>query len=264
MSKEAKEMSFFDHLEELRWRLFRSAVVVTVFALAAFIFKDFIFDEIIFAPTQIDFISYGYWCDLVKYLHLPENLCMSKFDFTIINTEMAGQFMVHMKISLYVGIIVAFPYLVWEIWQFVSPGLHFNERNASKKAIFGSAILFFLGVGFGYYILTPFSLDFLAKYNVSSVVSNTFTLTNYISFVSTMVLASGLMFQLPMAVLLLAKMGIVSASLMKEYWRHAFLVCMVIAAIITPPDVASMIMVGIPLFGLYLASIFVAKYVNPK
>lgn len=264
MSEEPKEMSFFDHLEELRWRLFRSAGVVLLFGLIAFIFKGFVFDNIIFAPTRPDFIAYEYWCLLVKKLGLGEDLCLGNFDFTIINTEMAGQFMVHITIAMSIGLIVAFPYLVWELWRFISPGLHSNEVKASRFAILGSALLFFLGVLFGYYILTPFSLDFLSKYNVSSIVSNTFTLTNYISFVSTLVLASGIMFQLPMAVYLLAKMKIITGEMMQEYWRYAFLVCIILSAIITPPDVASMVMVAIPLFGLYLLSILVAKKVNPQ
>lgn len=263
MSEPKKEMSFFDHLEELRWRILRAAIAVISFALAAFIFKDFVFNDIIFAPTRADFISYEYWCLLINKFGLPQNLCLGNFDFTIINTEMAGQFMVHIKIAFAIGVIAAFPYLVFELWLFISPGLHLNELKASRRAIIASSFLFFIGVFFGYFILTPFSLDFLSKYNVSSIVANTFTLTNYIDFVSTLVLASGIMFQLPMAVFLLAKMGIVNARMMKEYWRYAFLICMVLAAIITPPDVASMVMVGIPLFGLYILSIFVAKRVNP-
>lgn len=263
MSEKLKEMSFFDHLEELRWRLFRAGGVVVLFALIAFVFKGFIFDEIIFAPTRPDFIAYEYWCLLIEKLGLGKDLCLGNFDFQIINTEMAGQFMVHIKIAMSIGVIVAFPYLVWELWRFISPGLKLSELKASRFALLGSALLFFFGVFFGYFVLTPFSLDFLSKYNVSSIVKNTFTLSNYISFISSMVLASGIMFQLPMAVFLLAKMKIITGEMMYEYWRYAFVVCIVLAAIITPPDVASMIMVAIPLFGLYLLSILVAKKVNP-
>lgn len=264
MSEKLKEMSFFDHLEELRWRLFRAGGVVVLFALIAFVFKGFIFDEIIFAPTRPDFIAYEYWCLLIEKLGLGKDLCLGNFDFQIINTEMAGQFMVHIKIAMSIGVIVAFPYLVWELWRFISPGLKLSELKASRFALLGSALLFFFGVFFGYFVLTPFSLDFLSKYNVSSIVKNTFTLSNYISFISSMVLASGIMFQLPMAVFLLAKMKIITGEMMYEYWRYAFVVCIVLAAIITPPDVASMIMVAIPLFGLYLLSILVAKKVNPQ
>ncbi len=263
MSTEQKEMSFFDHLEELRWRIFRTGGVVLLFSLFAFVFKGFVFDNIIFAPTYSDFIAYEYWCDLINYLGLPISLCLGNLDFIIINTEMAGQFMVHIKIAMSIGVIIAFPYLVWELWRFISPGLHNEEVRASRKAIMGSAILFFIGVLFGYYVLTPFSLDFLSKYNVSSIVTNTFTLTNYISFISTMVLASGIMFQLPMAVFLLATMNIITARMMREYWRYALIICIILSAIITPPDVASMMMVSIPLFGLYLISILVAQRVNP-
>lgn len=257
-------MSFFDHLEELRWRLFRSSGVVILFALITFIFKGFVFDNIIFAPTRSDFVSYEYWCIIIQKMSLSKEMCLGNFDFTIINTEMAGQFMVHIKIAMAIGLIVAFPYLVWELWRFISPGLHMKEVKASRFAILGSAFLFFFGVLFGYYVLTPFSLDFLSKYVVSSIVSNTFTLTNYISFVSTLVLASGIMFQLPMAVYLLAKMKIITGEMMQEYWRYALVVSIILSAIITPPDVASMVLVTIPLFGLYLISILIAKKVNPQ
>ena len=257
-------MTFLDHLEELRWRIFRAGGVVLLFALLAFVFKGFVFDNIVFAPTKESFVSYQYWCLAIQKMGLSEALCLGKFDFQIINTEMAGQFMVHIKVAMAIGFIVAFPYLVWELWLFISPGLHVSELKASRKAILGSAILFFIGVMFGYFVLTPFSLDFLSKYNVSSLVNNTFTLTNYISFVSTLVLASGIMFQLPMAVFLLAKMKILTGEMMTEYWRYAMIVCIILSAIITPPDVASMVMVGIPLFGLYLISILVAKRVNPQ
>jgi sec-independent protein translocase protein TatC len=264
VSEEFKEMSFFDHLEELRWRLFRAGLVVVAFALIAFIFKGFIFDEIIFAPTRPDFIAYEYWCLLIQKMGLGQELCLGNFDFKIINTEMAGQFMVHIKIAMSIGVIVAFPYLVWELWRFISPGLKLNELKSSRFAILGSALLFFFGVFFGYFVLTPFSLDFLSKYNVSDIVFNTFTLTNYISFISMLVFASGIMFQLPMAVFLLAKMKIITGEMMVEYWRYAFIVCLILSAIITPPDLASMVMVAIPLFGLYLLSILIAKKINPQ
>lgn len=263
MTTDPKEMSFFDHLEELRWRIFRTGGVVLLFALLAFAFKGFVFDEIIFAPTKSDFVAYEYWCLFIQKIGFPDSLCLGELDFTIINTEMAGQFMVHLKIAMAIGVIIAFPYLVWELWRFISPGLHMEEVKASRKALMGSAVLFFTGVVFGYYVLTPFSLDFLSKYNVSNIVANTFTLTNYISFMSTLVLASGIMFQLPMAVFLLAKMDIITARMMKEYWRYALIICIILSAIITPPDVASMMMVTFPLFCLYLLSILVAQKVNP-
>jgi len=263
VSNDSKEMSFFDHLEELRWRIFRTSGVIVLFAMLSFIFKGFVFDNIIFAPTYPDFIAYEVWCSFIQNMGLSEALCLGNLDFTIINTEMAGQFMVHIKIAFAIGLIIAFPYLVWELWMFVSPGLHMNEVKASRKAILGSAVLFFIGVLFGYYVLTPFSLDFLSKYNVSNLVNNTFTLTNYISFMSTLVLASGIMFQLPMAVFLLAKMNILTARMMREYWRYALIACITLSAIITPPDVASMFMVTVPLYCLYLLSILVAQRINP-
>ncbi len=264
MEEEKKEMSFFDHLEELRWRLLRSVIAIVFFGVFTFIFKDFIFNEIIFGPTKSDFISYKYWCLLIQKLNLSESLCLGNFTFSIQNTEIAGQFMVHLKIAMALGLIMAFPYLFWELWRFITPGLHDQELKASRKAILASAVLFFIGILFGYLIITPFSLDFLSNYTVSEVVNNQYTITNYIDFLTTLVLINGIMFQLPMAVFLLAKIGIVTAELMIEYWRYAFVACMLLSAIITPPDIASMVMVGVPFFGLYLLSILVAKSVNKK
>ncbi len=258
-----KELTFFDHLEELRWHLIRIILAILLFSLLSFIFKDVVFNTIIFGPANNNFYSYEAWCKLVHKLHLSNNLCFKPINFEIINTEMAGQFVTHIKVAFYVGLILAFPYTIFELWRFVSPALYEKERKASSRAIFICSILFYIGVIFAYFILIPFSLDFLSHYNVSYSIKNTFTLTNYINFLSTLLLATGIMFELPVAVYVLAKLGIISASMMKKYWRYAFVITLVISALITPPDIASMILVGIPLFGLYIISIFIASRINP-
>lgn len=258
MAKDA-EMTFFDHLEELRWRIVRTMAAILIFATAAFIAKDFIFTQVLFGPKNIDFPTYKFLCLLVDKWNLSKELCIQKVNYTIINTEMAGQFMVHIKTSLAIGLIFAFPYLVWEIWLFIRPGLYEKEIKASRFAILFSSFLFFIGVAFGYFILTPMSINFLSTYSISETVNNTFTLTNYIGFLTTFVLANGIMFQLPVVVYLLAKIGLVSAGMMREYRKHAVVVIFILAAIITPADISSMVLVAFPLMILYEISIYIAK-----
>jgi sec-independent protein translocase protein TatC len=252
-------MSFFDHLEELRWRLVRSISAIIVFSLTAFLMKDFIFSKVLFGPTKVDFYTYKLLCRLSERFNLAEAICVKSINYQIVNLELAGQFMVHIKTSLALGLIFAFPYLVWELWLFIKPGLYDTEIKASRSAILSSAVLFFVGVLFGYYILTPFSVNFFAGYNVSDTIQNTFSLTNYINFVTMFVLLSGLMFQLPVVVFFLAKIGLVSAALMREYRKHSLVGIMVISAIITPADIGTMIIVAVPLYILYEISIFIAQ-----
>jgi sec-independent protein translocase protein TatC len=256
---QAKEMSFFDHLEELRWRIIRSFSAIFIFSLAAFSMKDFVFSYILFGPTKVDFPTYRFLCAMVEKYNLAEAICVKSITYQIVNLELAGQFMVHIKTSLAIGLVFAFPYLIWELWLFIKPGLYEAEVRASRSAILSSAFLFFVGVLFGYYILTPFSVNFFAGYNVSETVQNTFSLTNYINFVTMFVLLSGLMFQLPVVIFFLAKIGLVSASLMREYRKHSLIGIMIISAIITPADIGTMIIVAVPLYILYELSIFIAQ-----
>ena len=257
-------MTFFDHLEELRWSIFRTLGAILVFSIIAFIAKDFIFSQVLFGPKNPNFITYKILCNWVAKYNLSEALFIKEINYTIINTEMAGQFMVHIKTSMAFGLIMGFPYLVWEIWRFIRPGLYEKEISAARFAIVFSSILFFIGVAFGYFILTPMSINFLATYNISDSVSNTFTLTNYIGFLTSFVLANGIMFQLPVVVYLLAKIGLVNDVMMKEYRKHAVIVIFVLSAIITPADITSMILVAIPLLFLYECSIFIARRTYKK
>lgn len=252
-------MSFIDHLEELRWRLVRSVSAIFVFFAASFAFKDFVFNKVLFGPTKADFLTYRLLCQLAEKYNLSDAVCIREITYDIVNLEMAGQFMVHLKASLALGLILAFPYLIWELWLFIKPGMYEKEIKASRGAILSSALLFFAGVAFGYFILSPFSINFFANYSVSDNVQNTFSLTNYINFVSMFSLLSGLMFQLPVVIYFLAKIGMVSAQLMRTYRRHSFLGILVISAIITPADPGTMIIVAIPLYVLYEISIFIAQ-----
>lgn len=261
MPKETKEMSFIDHLEDLRWMLFRSFVSIFIFGLIAFLNKSFIFDTLLFGPTKPDFFTYDILCKLGEKMNAPE-VCISAFNFEIVNLDMAGQFMTHLSTSIALGFILSFPYVVWEIWRFVKPGLHDVELKASRSVLFSSGVLFFIGVLFGYYLLVPFGVNFMATYQVSDTIKNTFGLSNYISFVSMSVLFSGIMFELPVAVFLLAKIGIVNAAMMREYRKHAVVVIFIVAAVITPADVGTMIIVAVPIWILYEISIFVAAAVS--
>lgn len=261
MAKENKDMSFIDHLEDLRWTLFRSIVSVLVFAIIAFISKSFVFDTILFGPTRTDFYTYKMLCKLGAKIG-SDLICIDTLNFAIVNLDLAGQFMTHITVSITIGVVLAFPYLVWEIWKFVKPGLHDVEVNASRAVLFSSGMLFFVGVLFGYYLLVPFGINFLSTYSISETVLNTFSLSNYINFVSMFVLMSGIMFELPVATYLLAKVGIVDDTMMIEYRKHAVIVIFIISAIVTPADIGTMIVVAIPLWSLYEISIFVAAAVT--
>ena len=261
MVKKYKDMSFIDHLEELRWTLFRSLLSVLVFATIAFLSKSFVFDTLLFGPTRPDFYSYRMLCKLGAKLG-SDQICIDSLNFEIINLNMAGQFMTHITVSITLGFIAAFPYLIWEIWKFVKPGLHDMEIKASRAVLVVSGLLFFVGVLFGYYLLVPFGINFVTTYTISETVLNTFSLENYINFVSMFVLMSGMMFELPVAVYLLAKIGIIDDTLMIEYRKHAVVLIFFIGAVVTPPDVGTMVIVSVPLWILYELSIYVAAIVS--
>lgn len=261
---EEKDMSFIDHLEELRWHIIRSIASMFVFAILTFIFSRFIFDYIILAPKSDNFFTYQAFCGLSTWLGLGKVMCMTPSAFEIINFEMAGQFLTDLKISVILGFIISFPYIFWEIWRFIAPGLYENERSATRGLVFYASALFITGILFGYFVLTPFSINFFVSYEVSSQVNNTIALASYISLLSTIVLASGIMFELPMVVYLLSKIGIVTPSMMRTYRKHAIVVIIIIAAIITPADVWTQVLVSIPVYFLYELSIFISAAVQPK
>lgn len=261
MSKETGDMSFIDHLEELRWTLFRSIVSVGVFAIIAFLNKTFVFEKVLFGPTKPEFFTFKMLCRLGEKLNF-KMICIDSIHYKVVNLELAGQFMIHITTSISIGFVFAFPYLVWELWKFISPGLHENEEKTSRSVIFASAFLFFLGVLFGYFVLVPFGINFLSTYNVSAAIENTFSLSNYISFITMFVLMSGIMFELPVATYLLAKMEIIDDTMMKEYRKHAVVVIFIVSALITPADLGTMVVVAIPLWILYEISIKVASIVT--
>lgn len=261
MSNASDEMSFLDHLEELRWHLIRSTMAVVIVASAAFIAKDFIFDTILFGPKKIDFFTYRLFCELSQSLVQGDSLCIEEMPFRIQSRTMSGQFSAHLWTSLTAGFILAFPYILFELWRFISPGLHTNERKNARGFIFIASILFFIGVLFGYYIVTPLSINFLGNYTVSNEVFNDFDLSSYISLLRASVLSSGLIFELPILIYFLTKIGIVTPKFLKTNRKFAIVLVLILSAIITPPDIASQVIVTIPILILYEVSIFISKVV---
>ncbi|UTW63723.1 twin-arginine translocase subunit TatC [bacterium SCSIO 12741] len=265
---EEEEMSFLDHLEILRWHLVRSAAAIILFGLIAFFNKKFLFDEIIFGPKSSDFITFRALCWFSAKLQswLPflggDLLCIGQNLPELRNMTMAGQFTTHIMVSLIAGLIVAIPYVLWEAWRFIGPGLNPSEKNYSRGGVFFTSVLFLSGVAFGYFVISPLSVNFFMNYSVSENVLNTPTLSTYISTVTTVVLACGVVFQLPIIVYFLTKLGILSPLVLKKYRRHAFAGSMILSAFITPPDVFSQLLVTVPLVFLYEISIFISRRVT--
>lgn len=262
--QDEKKMSFFDHLDELRKHLVRSAIAVVVLALVAFMAKEVVFDGIILAPKNTDFITYRFFCWLSATYSWMAGMCIQEINFTVANIDMTGQFMQHLTISLYTGLVLAFPYLVFELWLFIKPALHSKERKAARGMVFYISLLFFAGVAFGYFALAPVSILFLGSYQVSAEVANQITLRSYISTLTTMVLASGLIFELPILAYFLARVGIITSSFLRDNRRLAVVVNFIVAAIITPSDVGSMLLMAIPLLLLFELSILVVARVERK
>tara|TARA_B100000686_G_C16794700_1_gene981436 strand:- start:505 stop:1314 length:810 start_codon:yes stop_codon:yes gene_type:complete len=259
--KDPNQMSFLDHLEELRWHLIRSSFAVIIFASLAFLFKDFIFDTLLFGPKNKDFFTYRWFCELSKNLGQGNSFCVQEMPFRIQSRTMAGQFSAHLWTSILAGFIISFPYIIYEIWRFVSPGLIEKERKNAKGFIFISSLLFFIGILFGYYVVTPLSINFLGNYTVSEQIFNDFDLASYIGLLRASVLSSGLIFELPIIIYFFTKIGLITPDFLKNNRKFALVIVLSLSAIITPPDVASQIIVSIPILILYEVSIFISKFV---
>ena len=261
MSTNDKEISFLDHLEIFRWHLIRSAIAILFFAIIAFIFKDIVFDVILLGPKYPNFPTYKALCAISQYLGLEEAFCLTESPFTLMNISMSGQFSTHITTSIFAGFIVAFPYVFWEFWRFISPALHANETTMARGIVFFSSVLFLLGVLFGYYLIAPLSVNFLGSYQVSSTVANQISLTSFISTVTTVSFATGIIFELPILAYFSTKIGLLTPEFMRIYRKHAIVVTLILAAIITPPDVTSQILVLLPLIVLYEISIKISAKV---
>jgi len=263
--KDNNEMTFLEHLEELRWHIVRSLIVVILIGILAFVFKKFVFDIIILGPSQSDFFT-NYWlCRIGTNSFLNTlKLCINSNPVKLQNIQMAGQFTAHIKISLIAGIILAFPYLFFELWNFIKPALYTTERKMAQGSIVAISFLFFLGVAFGYYIICPLSINFLYNYQVSDLAINDIKLMSYISLIASVCLGSGVLFELPVIVMFLSKIGLLTPAFLKKYRKHAILIILVLSAIITPPDVFSQILVALPLLLLYEISIQISARITKK
>lgn len=256
----SEQMSFLEHLEELRWKIIKAVIAILVCAIVAFIFKGFVFDEIILAPKDASFITYRLFCAFSQFAGMGDGLCLTS-SFELQNISMSGQFSSHLVVSIIAGLVVSFPYVFYQIWSFVQPGLHEKERNTARGVVFFTSLLFLLGVGFGYFVIAPLSIQFLGGYTVSDQVDNIITLDSFISTITTTTLASGIVFQLPIVVYFLAKIGVVTPAILRQYRKHAIVGVLILSAIITPPDITSQILVTIPLVILYEISIYIARVV---
>jgi sec-independent protein translocase protein TatC len=254
-------MSFLDHLEDLRWHVVRSLIAIAVFAVLAFVFREFIFQNIIFAPANIEFITFKVLCNLSNQLTGSSVFCVEELPFTFQNRTMTGQFTMAITSAFVIGVIVAFPYIFWEFWSFISPGLYEKERNLSRGAVFFVTLLFLTGVAFGYYVVTPLSVNFLANFILAEFVENIFDITSYVTTLIMIVLASGILFQLPIVIYFLTKADIVTPPTLRKYRRHAYVAILILSAIITPPDIFSQILISIPVVFLYEVSIYISKAV---
>lgn len=259
-------MSFLDHLEDLRWHLIRATLAVVIAAFIAFLAKSFIFDVLLFGPSRADFFTYDILCRISTFLGIGAEggFCFEEMPFSIQSRTVGGQFSAHIWTAITAGFIVSFPYVIYEFWRFVSPAMYANERNTARGFIFVSSLLFFTGVLFGYYMITPLSINFLGKYQVSEQVLNEFDIGSYISLVRSSVLASGLIFELPIIIYFLTKIGLTTPEFLRKYRKYALVIVLILAAIITPPDIISQIIVAIPILILYEISIFISKLVTRR
>lgn len=254
---EEREMTFLDHLEELRWHIIRALGVTVLVGIVFFIFHKFLFDHVIFGPTKPDFLTYRVICSISEYM------CFTPPEFVKQAIGFGESFIISIKVSFVMGFIAAFPYVFWEIWRFVKPGLYPKEQKASRGIVFVCSFLFLTGVLFGYYIIAPFATNFLMGYTIPGV-QNIPTLSSFINYMLMFTAPAGLIFELPIVVYFLARVGLVTAEFMRKYRRHSMILILVLAALVTPPDVITQFLIGIPLFGLYEISILIAKRVEKQ
>jgi sec-independent protein translocase protein TatC len=264
------EMSFLEHLEELRWHIIRSLLAIVIMMIVAFIFKSFLFEKVILAPKDPTFFTNRVLCEFGHFLaqHIniknPDILCINTKHLNLISIKMAGQLTTHITVAMVAGLILAFPFIIREFWMFFKPALHSNEAKYAQGAVLASSLLFFTGVLFGYYMLAPLSIHFLSSYEISPDVVNQINVRSFIGTLTSICLATGLVFELPIIAFFLTKIGIITPTFMRKYRKHAIVVIFIVAAIITPPDVFSQTLVAIPLLVLYEVSIFISARVMKR
>ncbi len=258
------EMSFFEHLEILRWHIIRAVIAIILFAILSFTFYDFVFNQIIMGPKNLDFWTYRMMCKLGALLNL-EGFCVTKIPFNIINTQLAGQFMLQINSCLLMALALGFPYLLFEVWLFIKPALTDLERKSANGFVFYATLLFILGALFGYYIVVPLSVNFLANVSLSDEITNQITIDSYLSTIATLTLGCGVIFLLPILIFILSKLGFMTPQFMRASRRYAIVIILTVAAIITPTaDIITLLTVSAPMFILYELSISVSANVQRK
>lgn len=263
-SETGAEMSFIDHLEALRWHIMRALMAILIGAIVVFVKMDFFFGTVVMGPADKDFITYRVLCKFSNWVGLGDAMCMDEINLKLISTQMSSQFMMSFTIAFVGGFIVAFPYVFWEFWKFIRPALTEKEIKKTGGMIFWVSLLFFTGVAFGYFLIAPYTVNFFAAYTLSPMIANTFTVADYIDNIVSLVVGAGVLFQLPLAVYFLAKIGLVTAQFLRTYRKFAVVIILILAAVITPPDVLSQLIVTVPLWFLYEISISIAARVNKK
>ena len=259
------EMTFIDHLEELRWHVIRSVIAVLIGAVVVFIYSDFVVDDILFAPTRVDFISARWLCSLGHKIGIGDTLCFPQVDAKFLENTMTGQFIASFTLAFIGGFILAFPYIFWEFWKFIRPALSEKELKKTRGVIFWVSLLFFTGVLFGYFILTPFMVNFYFNYKLSPQIQIMPSFSDYLENLIYTTAGIGVLFQMPLLVMVLARIGVVTGRFLRKYRRHAFVIILIAAAIITPStDPFSLTIVTIPLYLLFEASIIIASRINKR
>lgn len=257
MAEPGKDMSFLEHLEELRMRLVKCVLAVLVGIIAVFVFDDLIIKTIIMGPRNVDFPTYRAFCWLSSQLGLADKLCFGEPRFILQSTTMGGNFSAYLLVGIIGGIVVAFPLIIHQLWGFIRPGLNAREIKSARGIVGYVSLLFFMGVLFGYFILAPLSIQFLGNFEFADVPVQS-TVLSYLKLTTTLVLGTGLIFQMPVLIYFLTKIGLVTAAFLRKYRKHAFVVNLVLAAIITPPDISSQVLVALPILLLYEISIVIA------
>jgi len=261
--KKENEMSFLEHLEVLRWHIIKSLISIFVVAIVAFIFKDILFNKILLAPKSPDFITYRLFCKVAEAVKIPR-LCIQTVPMDLISIKMSGQFSMHIMVATVAGLIVAFPYIFYQFWRFIVPALYPKEQKVARGAVAVSSLLFLLGVFFGYFIITPLTVQFFSSYSVSDAVTNQINLISFVSSIASILLSAGIVFELPILVYFLSKIGLITPKFLKKYRKHSLVLILLLAAIITPPDIFSQLVVSLPLFLLYEAGIVISRRIEKK
>lgn len=259
-----REMTFLDHLEELRWHVIRSLVAIVVFTIFAFVEVKWIFNNIILAPAKSDFLTWKALCKLGVLVGKEDLLCIEDIPLELQSRSMTGQFTITIVSAFVIGLTIAFPYVIWELWRFIKPGLHLKERKGSTGVVSAVSLLFAAGISFGYYVIAPLMVYVMVNYKISDMITNQFDIMSYVSTVVVLVFGSGMLFQLPVVIYFLSKIGLVTPKFLRQYRKHSVVIILVIAAIITPPDLLSQTLISIPLYMLFEISILISARVEKK